>query len=622
MNSHIFTYLRKQKISDTRMVNKLFVSAFIDIYKISQIKSTFLNNYIIKEENEEEYKTLHRFIDILKSSIEEVIDIEMLIQLFEFVISPEDRIVTGAVYTPHTIRKNIIETCLNRFTDEQLCLFRVADIACGCGAFLLDVASYLRKRTNRTYEEIFRDNIYGVDIQSYSVERTKILLSVFALLNGEDRDFSFNILNADTLAFCSDDWDEKYSSFDAVVGNPPYVCSRNVTSRTKEKMLLYEVCKSGHPDLYIPFFQIGIEMLTSKGVLGFITMNSFLKSVNGRALREYFSKNRYCVFIMDFRGYQIFKSKSTYTCLFFLDKGVKSESLHYVDNESADLTNEYSYQSFAYDSLDNKKGWNINNYDESHAVEITGIPLGKYCESRHGIATLSNSTYIFKKCDEDEKYYYLEKEELIYPIEKAICREVVNSNKLNSDVDFDSIKELLIFPYFKDNKGKMIVYSAETMKKCFPQALSYLESQKKILDMRDKGNTVKYPAWYAYGRTQSLSMSRYKLFFPKFVNKKPNCVLCDDETLMLYNGVAFQSNDRRILMVVKRIMESDIFWNYIKSNAKPYASGYYSLSGVDIKNFGIPSFSEENIETLLVLPKEKVNGWLEKFYHIPTHRLN
>ena len=36
---------------------------------------------------------------------------------------------------------------------------------------------------------------------------------------------------------------------------------------------------------------------------------------------------------------------------------------------------------------------------------------------------------------------------------------------------------------------------------------------------RDKGKTSKYPIWYAYGRTQSLVMPRYKLFFPKLANK-------------------------------------------------------------------------------------------------------
>lgn len=62
-----------------------------------------------------------------------------------------------------------------------------------------------------------------------------------------------------------------------------------------------------------------------------------------------------------------------------------------------------------------------------------GTPLFEFCQTRHGIATLSNKTYIFLPNKEDDKYYYLEKEDVSYPIEKTLCKDIVNSNKLNSE---------------------------------------------------------------------------------------------------------------------------------------------------------------------------------------------
>ena len=56
-----------------------------------------------------------------------------------------------------------------------------------------------------------------------------------------------------------------------------------------------------------------------------------------------------------------------------------------------------------------------------------------------------------------------------------------------------------------------------------------------------------------------------------------------------YNGVAFVSDDLEKLQVLKSILDSNLFWSYLVKNAKPYSTGYYSLSGVDIKNFGIPT---------------------------------
>ena len=378
-------------------------------------------------------------------------------RLFEFVISPSDKIVNGAIYTPKDIRYTIIYHCLGHLNNEQLRHVRICDIACGCGGFLMDAAEYIHIQTQKPFKEIFQENIYGIDIQNYSVERTKILLSLLALNYGEDEEFCFNLIQADTLDFCSDNWNKEFSSFDVIVGNPPYVCSRNVSKETKQKMLRYEVSLSGHPDLYIPFFQIAYDMLADGGKLGNITMNSFIRSVNGRSLRQYFSSNRINISIVDFRGHQMFKKKSTYTCLFFLDKGNHAEGIQYVPNESGSLEQPFVFSFIPYASLDDCKGWSLNDNSEAKRIEIVGTPIGKYCSYRHGIATLSNKTYIFRPVLEDFDYYSIVAEGIEYPIEKQICRDVVNSNKLNSKVDFDSIVEKVIYPYYRSQDGKLCI---------------------------------------------------------------------------------------------------------------------------------------------------------------------
>ena len=89
------------------------------------------------------------------------------------------------------------------------------------------------------------------------------------------------------------------------MGNPPYVCGRNMEDDTRLKTKWYEVCDSGSTDLYIPFFQIAVEMLNDEGKIGYITMNSFLKSLNARKLRAFFVDNQFDIHIVDFRGYQV-----------------------------------------------------------------------------------------------------------------------------------------------------------------------------------------------------------------------------------------------------------------------------------------------------------------------------
>ena len=609
MYNTIFKYLSAKQLAVPYLVNSLLVSAYVYVKGWHVENCSVIRNLLgYKQED------IVNFIKVLKKN-GFGFTLEELIRLFEFVISPSDRIVTGAVYTPADVRMKIIRECMKQCNHIENA--RVADISCGCGGFLMDVALLLNRKTGKSFTDIYRENIFGIDIQGYSVERTKIILSLLALEHQEDTDFDFNILEADTLDFQSEEWNQQYLNFNVIVGNPPYVCSRNVSEKTREKMLQYKVCGTGHPDLYIPFFQIASEMLDEHGILGYITMNSFLRLVNGRAVRDYFSDNSLNIKIMDFRGFQIFQSKSTYTCLFYLKKGVKSKNVQYMVNEEGDLGRRDDYARVAYGDLDNIKGWSLNDHICMQQLESVGTPIGKYCGSRHGIATLSNRVYIFRpECMENGRFWMTKDGERL-EIETDICRDVVNSNKLNSEVCFDDIIEKVIFPYRFDENGKACVIDEQTMRTDYPYAYDYLSKNKTLLATRDKGKTDKYPIWYAFGRTQSLRMPRYKLFFPKFANKPIRCVLKDDEALLLYNGLAFVSDDDRRLQIVKRIMESQLFWKYIVKNSKPYASGYYSLSGVDIKNFGVPEFTQEEEDELIGLEdKDEIEVFLQRYYRL------
>ena len=606
---HIFPFLKRNLTQDPLLINRIFVSLYIIYNKVSTYNK-FISRYVIKNADKDykEIKEVIAYVDKLQIN---KLDLEDMIKLFEFVISPSDRVVTGAIYTPNKIRKRILENCLGNRQD--LSSVRVADIACGCGGFLMDVAKYIHNKTGKSYRRIYRENIYGIDIQSYSIERCKILLNMLAISEGECIDFEFNLLNTDTLNFHMEGWNPSFNDFDVVVGNPPYVCGRNMEDGIKEKTKMYEVCNSGSTDLYIPFFQIAVEMLKDDGVMGYITMNTFLKSLNARELRKFFMDSGFEIKIIDFRGHQMFQGKSTYTCLFFLRK-IQTSMLHYYCDEKAELKKHVNFSSIQYSMLDAVKGWNLNEYETSDMIESVGIPLAKYCQSRHGIATLSNKTYIFCPIREDDYFFYLETGDVVYPIEREICKDIVNSNKLNSDKCLNDIKHKVIFPY-QIQDGKAVLIDEDNMRRKFPMAYAYLVSQREVLAERDKGKGRDYPVWYAYGRTQSLVMPAVKMFFPKIANKPLHCVIVNDSNLWLYNGMAFVGNDDRKMKVLQKILESSIFWNYVVANGKPYSSGYYSLNGANIKNFGIPNFTENEENELLQLQnKDDINKWLCQYY--------
>lgn len=614
MNKNILNFLNK--ITDTRTVNKLLVTSFLKHKKKYIIVNEKINNLIVSL-SIQEYKLLEEFDFILQNENQKLC-FEELLELFEFVISPSDKLINGAIYTPENIRQYITRQSFNELNRNDIYKIKIADIACGCGGFLIDASNELYKRTGKSFKKIFKENIFGVDIQEYSIERAEILLSLLAITQGEDeKEFNFNLYPADSLEF---DWlkenkqIKENNGFDLILGNPPYVCSRNMDEKTKQLMKKWSTCTTGHPDLYIPFFQIGYELLTDNGILGFITVNTFMHSVNGRAIRKYFTEEKALLKIIDFKDEQIFKSRMTYTCICFLEKK-ESKYIYYTHSREATLTDIdlMKFNKDAYSTLDTHKGWSLKNTQFINTIESIGTAFGELYNTKSGIATLKNHVYIFKSTDEDEKYFYMEDGT---PIEQGVCKEVINSNQFNKNTDIKNLKEKVIFPYTHDENNQAIIIAEKDFKKQAPKAYEYLLTKRELLSTRDKGNG-KYPIWYAFGRTQSLEKVKHKLFFPQLVKKGFKAVLNNDENLYFYNGMAAYSKKKKDLRILQKLLVSSVAWKYIENKSKHYASGYFGLGKNYLKDFGIYNFNEDDIRFLLSgKNEEKLNTFLVKKYDL------
>lgn len=615
MKGDILKYLKSQFSQAPRKIDRLIVSAFLNVNGIAVKKNRFIKEYIIdKYASDEELNTLGNFLSIFKIH-KAKFDFELLIELFEFVVSPSDKVVNGAIYTPEYIRKYIVRNALQQYNGD-LNTLKAADISCGCGGFLMSLVEALRDETGRTCGIIYKEQIYGIDIADYSIVRTKILLCLYAICNGEDcREFEFNLYTGNSLTFdwrCTCSEISQNNGFDIIVGNPPYVCSRNMDSETLELLKKFEVASTGHPDLYIPFFQIGINNLNPGGILGYITVNTFTKSVNGRALRKYFAENDVNLTILNFGGEQIFQDRNTYTCICFIK--AKEGKVNYARVRSNDIDNIdlNRLHEFEYSLLDNYEGWNLVSSEEMYRyvriVENVGVPFKELYKTKTGIATLKNEVYKFVPVKQDSLYYYLEDNGSIFPIEKGICRDIVNANKIKVVEDIDRFREKIIFPYNKRTE----ILQESIMRESFRCAYRYLKSKRDVLATRDKG-AGNYEVWYAYGRKQSMDIDSYKLFFPH-ICERPNFVICEDRQLLFYNGRAIISNDKEELLVIKKVMESDLFYQYIKNTTKYYSSDFLSLAGNYIKNFGIYQFSDE--QRAFLLRTENLDSFLEELYGV------
>ncbi len=78
--------------------------------------------------------------------------------------------------------------------------------------------------------------------------------------------------------------------FDVVIANPPYVDSENMVKNfpeERQKIAVIYNTASGNWDLYIPFFELGFNILTVSGNLTYIAPNKWLSIGYGKNLRDY-----------------------------------------------------------------------------------------------------------------------------------------------------------------------------------------------------------------------------------------------------------------------------------------------------------------------------------------------
>ncbi|MCW2118355.1 BREX-1 system adenine-specific DNA-methyltransferase PglX [Flavobacterium sp. 7A] len=195
---------------------------------------------------------------------------------------------------------------------EWLLQLTICDPACGSGAFLNQALDFLIKEHNYIDElkakilggglvfsdienTILENNIFGVDLNEESVEIAKLSLWLRTAqprrkLNNLNSNIKCgnSLIKSKTVAGDKAfNWQQEFFSvfekggFDIIIGNPPYVNANDIkkNSTVAEYNYLkskYKIAK-GTVDLYLFFFEKGLEILKKDGLLSYITPNRFFE---------------------------------------------------------------------------------------------------------------------------------------------------------------------------------------------------------------------------------------------------------------------------------------------------------------------------------------------------------
>ena len=612
------------------MISTAVLNNLIKLYDISEIEKSLVLKYIDKNNfdiNKCQYLSgyigdfspnpnLYHELNALGP-----FSLEDLSVAFELLIPSTDRILNGAFFTPAYIVDYILDNTAPTYNET------IADISCGCGAFLLGILRYFSTKYNKSVADILRENLYGADILDYNIKRAKLLICLFALRQNE-------IINeSDIHIICCDSlrnrWNQK---FDCIVGNPPYVKFQDLSDDSRNFLSTnWRTTSFGTFNLYFAFFELGYNLLSDGGRLGYITPNNYFTSLAGESLRNYFQQHQCIYKIVDFSATKVFEVQ-TYTAITFINKN-KNDDIEYgriKDGQSPkEFLNIIFFSSNFYNSLNAKK-WRLLCGEERYIIkqiESVGEPIGQLFNICVGIATLKDDVYTIFPISSDEKYYYFTKDNITWKIEKCLTRSTVKISDMKCQEDIIENNRYFIFPYKMQN-GKMKPISEDEMKASYPYCYKYFTHVKDILALRGKGKHT-YSPFYCYGRTQGLNRTGVKLYTPTF-SKYPRFLIDLDENSLFTNGYGIYFRERtnnlfednpitnvENLDVIQKILNSEIMNFYITVTSVAIEGGYPCYQKNFIEKFTIPYLDEKQINQLRTISdKDKINAYLEEIYHI------
>ena len=567
----------------------------------------------------------------------------------------------SVVTTPTEIVKYMVEKTLSKVcegkTPVEILDISIADIACGSGIFLEEAFSFLQNYCVQWYvshgqsdhlveigaglyklplqekKEILCSCIYGIDIDIHAVEVAKFSL-LLKLIEDETAasvaevvpilpDLSSNIHFGNSLVSHTEmtgipgaihqvidivpfDWNtiNGGNSFDAIIGNPPYVNTKEMHALlpNAEFEIYKKKYKSAYKqfDKYFIFIERAIDKVKDNGFICYIVPNKFFKIGVGENLRGLIAKGKMLVSLDDFGDAQLFEDKTIYSSIVLL---CKAEQTTFVYN-SIDSANKL-WAGEAMDGVElseavlNKLPWRLTTDLDFmrmlQKLDTVAVPITKHADIFTGIQTSAEQkrTYWFTNeeiIDETEECYTIQRNGTMFSIEKAILRPyfkpVKKSEKKQNTYSYLTTNKHIIFPY--DSTGKVI--PLEELKTNYPGTYEYLLANYDVLapkgivsgGKRDV-NYATADTWYRYGRHQALTaFNNRKKLIVGILSKDPMYALDTNDFLIAsgdtagYCAVCKQDGSPYALEYIQAWLTNDYTERILQIIGSDFENGFYS----------------------------------------------
>jgi len=496
---------------------------------------------------------------------------------------------------------------------------------------------------------ILSDNLYGVDINPESVEITQLALWLNTALPGKPlsnldahircgnslvgpdfEDFYHakhpNALFADLDDQAREDvnvfdWraafpevfgpdvPEGERGFDCVIGNPPYVKLQHfrklkpdesdyyVEAKAPDGGPRYASAQTGNFDLYLPFVEQGVSLLSPRGRMGYIAPSLWLKNEYGLGLRRKVKRERSLDRWIDFKSFQVFEESTTYTALQFFT-GSPNERVRFFLAPDGDITPvdwSADVEAVAYDELPAEEAWNLQHSGQAHLLEkfrSEFSPLSDWVSGISvGIQTSANDIYHFIQVNEGT-FQPIGFEGMAVELELDLLHPLLKGPDVKRYIEPRASLWILVPYHISGDKAELV--PSDVLQRRFPKTWRYFKLHEADLRAREGNKMDRDDMWWGYN-------------YPKNIDKQNLPRLMIAGTAMGLRIAAdregkYTQDDRRVFAIIPR-KRRDLFFlegvlnspapNFVFRNiARPKAGGFYDIEAQFLAPLPIPDATD------------------------------
>jgi len=148
-----------------------------------------------------------------------------------------------------------------------------------------------------------------------------------------------------------------FVGFDVVIGNPPYFSLSKIKDQSNYFASAGYQTYSKSSDIYCLFYENGIQILKQKGLLTYITSNSWLRTQYGALLRKYLVEKANPLLLLNIEDKQMFEEATVESNIITIEKAIWNKQLQAVS-----LKEDFSHER------------PLQEYFAAHSIVVAELP--------------------------------------------------------------------------------------------------------------------------------------------------------------------------------------------------------------------------------------------------------